>query len=126
MKFLLDTNVFLWYVNGDSQIPYDFIQTIDDDQNEIYLSIASLWEITIKHSKGSLVIHDDLESFLKKNVEAAGINVLPVEIKHLLQLNILPFIHHDPFDRLILSQALSDNINFLFTDQIFEQYLTKG
>ena len=125
MKYLIDTNILLWYINGDEQLPNEFEKIIDNSESEIFISIASLWEITIKVSKGSLVIQDNLDMFFRKNIETAGINILPIELKHLLMLKQLPFIHRDPFDRLIFSQAESENLKFLYTDIIFDNYLSR-
>lgn len=122
MRYLLDTNIFLWYIAGDMKLPDNHLKIIDDLENDIWLSLASLWEITIKVSKGTLDIDDDLENFFKINVLDAEIGVLQIEPSHLVYLHRLPFLHRDPFDRLIFAQSMIEKLAFLYTDKIFDEY----
>jgi PIN domain nuclease of toxin-antitoxin system len=122
MRYLLDTNIFLWYIAGDMKLPDNHLKIIDDLENDIWLSVASLWEITIKVSKGTLDIDDDLENFFKINVLDAEIGVLQIEPSHLVYLHRLPFLHRDPFDRLIFAQSMIEKLAFLYTDKIFDEY----
>jgi PIN domain nuclease of toxin-antitoxin system len=122
MRYLLDTNIFLWYIAGDMKLPDNHLKIIDDLENDIWLSVASLWEITIKVSKGTLDIDDDLENFFKINVLDAEIGVLQIEPSHLVYLHRLPFLHRAPFDRLIFAQSMIEKLAFLYTDKIFDEY----
>lgn len=122
MKILLDTNVLLWFVSDDAILCPEFKEIIEHPENEIFVSIASLWEITIKLNIGKLEMNDDFETFLKVLVQDYGFNILQITGNHLCHYLKLPLIHRDPFDRLIYSQAKAENITFLFTDEIFRQY----
>jgi PIN domain nuclease of toxin-antitoxin system len=122
MKILLDTNVLLWFVSDDAMLSLEFKEIIENNENEIFVSIASLWEITIKLSIGKLEMDESFESFFKVLTQNYGFKVLQITENHLYQYLKLPLIHRDPFDRLIYSQAVAEKIKFLFTDEIFRQY----
>ena len=116
MKYLIDTNIFLWFIFKDRRLP-TYIRTIlEDERSLIILSIASLFEITIKVTKGGLLPNIDLGDFFQSHVVDAGLKILPIQINHLLTLRTLPFHHYDPFDRLIISQSLTEDIELLYTD----------
>lgn len=90
--------------------------------NEIFISIASLWEISIKTSIGKLPMsrnYDEISAVLYDNL----IEILPITFAHTLENNQLPFHHRDPFDRIIISQAIVENIDFISADATFDHYL---
>ncbi len=121
MRLLLDTHTLLWFYGGDESLPADLKEIIGDPANDCYISIASLWEITIKISLGKLEISTpitELFSFLERN----QFWVVPIEFDHLLHLQKLPHHHKDPFDRLIIAQALSENLPIATKDQFFGHY----
>ncbi len=122
MKILPDTNVLLWFVSDDVILSHEYKQLIENPENEIWVSIVSLWEITIKLSIGKLEIDEDFETFFKVVTQEYGFKILRITENHLYRYLKLPLIHRDPFDRLIYSQAKAENITFLFTDEIFRQY----
>lgn len=122
VRYLVDTNILLWYLQNDIRLPKGHYRAIIDPESDVYVSIASLWEITIKCSKGILQLDISLDSLFNTYVEGAGFRILPVEKAHLLVLNGIPFHHRDPFDRLIYAQSLAENMTFLYTDKIFDQY----
>ncbi|NDB34782.1 MAG: type II toxin-antitoxin system VapC family toxin [Flavobacteriia bacterium] len=108
MAFLLDTHAFLWFVTGDEQLPKKVKSKIEEIDNRCFLSIASLWEITIKQQIGKLTLEISLEELFEYTVRNR-FEVMQVTPNHLLALATLPMIHSDPFDRLIVSQALTEN-----------------
>ncbi|WP_020600805.1 type II toxin-antitoxin system VapC family toxin [Spirosoma panaciterrae] len=121
MRLLLDTHTLLWFYGGDESLSDNLRRLISDPNNLCYISVASLWEITIKIGIGKLDIDSpitELFSFLERN----QIWVIPIELGHLLQLQQLPFHHKDPFDRLILAQALSENLPIATRDSVFNKY----
>lgn len=121
MAYLLDTHAFLWFVSGDAQLPEYARSIIKDVQKSCFLSVASLWEITIKHQKGKLELGislTDLFEFVDRN----QIEIITINYEHLLQLSKLPEYHSDPFDRLIISQAISEELVIISRDKLFKQY----
>jgi PIN domain nuclease of toxin-antitoxin system len=107
MRLLLDTHALLWFYGGDESLPVDLRQTISNSDTICYVSVASLWGITIKIGLGKLEIGTSLTEFFDF-LERNQFWVLPVELGHLLQLQQLPTHHRDPFDRLIIAQALAE------------------
>lgn len=124
MAFLLDTHTFLWFAAGDSQLPVSIRDKIKDIQTPCYLSAVSLWEITIKKQIGKLTLLislSDLFNFADNN----AIEILPISYDHLLTLSKLPVHHSDPFDRLIISQAISEDLVLLTRDKTLKKYKAK-
>ena len=117
MDILLDTHVLLWYVAGDARLQPSHRILITDNAHPKFVSIASLWEIAIKTSAGKLAAVGPLD-----NLVPANIGILPVELAHLLRLQTLPYHHRDPFDRLLIAQALAENLAVISTDQHFAAY----
>lgn len=124
MKVLLDTHVFIWFINGDKQLPSTVIEVISNPKNDCFLSIASIWEIAIKMSLGKIELlagFEKISFFLLAN----SIEVLPVTFNHLQTLLTLDYFHRDPFDRIIVSQGISENLTILSKDPVFEDYPIK-
>ena len=119
MNYLLDTCVLLWALEGNSAKLGEFANLIQNEDNHIVVSVVSYWEIVIKQALGKLDIRDDL----LKAINDLGFSWMNIELKHIEQLKTLPFIHHDPFDRLLISQSLSESIRLLTHDQKVTQYL---
>ncbi|WP_017307235.1 type II toxin-antitoxin system VapC family toxin [Spirulina subsalsa] len=122
MKLLLDTHIFIWLIDGNSNLSQTAKQAIEDQKNTLHLSIASLWEITIKTSLGKLELAIPLEQILMNYILPSGIEILPIYLPHLLTLKTLPFHHRDPFDRLLIAQAKSETFALVSEDRIFKQY----
>jgi PIN domain nuclease of toxin-antitoxin system len=122
VKALIDTQIFLWFVSGDKKLSKTAKAAITHPDNEIYLSIVSLWEISIKTALGKLEIKGDYESVIDDVVQN-GIQILPINFAHTVIQNQLPFYHRDPFDRIIVSQAIVEGMSLISKDQIFDQYL---
>lgn len=122
MKVLLDTHTFLWFVLGDAQLSAKAKATIEDLSNEKLLSPASYWEIAIKISLGKYTLSKPYEEFMGKGISENGFVVLPIEPKHTAVVTTLPFHHRDPFDRLIIAQAMVEDAAVVSGDTAFDAY----
>lgn len=124
MAFLLDTHAFLWFVSGDTQLPVSVKEKIKDIHQQCFLSAASLWEITIKKQIGKLVLNISLEE-LFNYADRNQIEIVPITYDHLLTLSKLPSHHNDPFDRLIISQAIAEDLILITRDKGLKKYKVK-
>ncbi len=121
MDLLLDTHALLWFYGGDDLLPKDIGQQIRNPDNRCLVSVASLWEITIKISLGKLIIGTPI-STLFEFLERNQLWVLPIGLPHILRLETLPYHHKDPFDRIIIAQALAEQVPIVTKDLIFSDY----
>ncbi len=124
MAFLLDTHAFLWFVSGDDQLPAKIRSKIEDVNKPCFLSAVSLWEITIKHQLGKLKLNISLEK-LFEYVQRNQIEIIQITPDHLLALSVLPYHHNDPFDRLIISQSIAENLVLVSRDTQLKKYKVK-
>lgn len=123
MKLLLDTHVLLWVLTDSSKLSLPVIRSYQDQGNTIYVSAASFWELGIKISLGKLVFHtDDWAASIKEELERNGIRWLPIEPTHCAQVSTLPFHHRDPFDRLLVAQALCEEMALATADTAMTAY----
>jgi PIN domain nuclease of toxin-antitoxin system len=122
MSFLLDTHVFLWFVFGDRRLENKYRQIIKNRNNEIFISLASFWEIAIKNGQGNLSLKAPFLDFIDANVIQEGIKIFPIDLHHLDQVQRLPLHHRDPFDRLIIAQSIVENIPIITDDPKFKLY----
>lgn len=123
MKFLLDTHTLLWFIDGDTQISPKARKTIEDTKNEIAVSVASLFEISIKLKIGKLLLRKSLAEFID-DVDKALIQVAPIANAHLIAYQNLPDVpdHRDPFDRLIIATAIAEDSIVISADPQFKHY----
>lgn len=119
MKLLLDTHILLWWVAGDRKLPKALREQIASTDNDIFVSAVSFWEIAIKASLGRISI--DLEE-LSSAVKADGFHELPVQIAHTSRLTALPDRHRDPFDRLLMAQAIAESLRLMTRDEFILAY----
>jgi PIN domain nuclease of toxin-antitoxin system len=124
-RLLLDTHVFLWWVDDAPDLSISATRAIADTKNQCYLSITSCWEMAIKSSIGKLRLAKPLERFVSDQLAANGFSLLPIELHHVVKTEKLPYHHRDPFDRLLISQAISENLIIISADSIFSDYGTK-
>jgi len=122
MQLLIDTHVLIWFLEGSNMLPASRRQIIANPANNVFVSIASIWEIAIKISIGKLILASPLADVIKQ-IAAENIEILAISPEHTLQVSILPLHHRDPFDRIIISQAIVENIEFISADAIFDDYL---
>jgi len=121
MDLLLDIHVFMWFMNGSSELSETIRKMIAKIENKCYFSIASLWEIGIKHSIGKLQLEsgfDKIKDFIIEN----EIEILPLNFEHVQELVALPFHHRDPFDRIIIAQGIVDRLTLISKDNHFKKY----
>ena len=121
MKILLDTHTFLWFLGGNTELSKQARTLIENPKHEKYISIASFWEIAIKNSLGKLTL-DVPFSELKTEAIKNSFQLLPITFEGTLQLIILPFQHRDPFDRIIISQAMVNNLTIVSCDNNLSLY----
>jgi PIN domain nuclease of toxin-antitoxin system len=119
---LLDTHTFLWFVLGDPRLTANAKASIEELGNEKLVSPASYWEIAIKISLGKYTLSQPYEEFMERGIIENGFVVLPIELKHTAVLTTLPFHHRDPFDRLIIAQAMVEGIAVVSGDTAFDAY----
>ena len=122
MRYLLDTHALIWFLGGDPQLSAHARQLIEDEENELFISVASLWEIAIKVSLGKLSLGAPFETLFPAQLESNSIAVLSITIDHLHTVRVLPFHHRDPFDRLIIAQAQAEAMPVISTDAVFDSY----
>ncbi len=118
MKLLLDTHVLLWWLNNPSRLDPDAKAAISDGNNQVFVSAASIWEVAIKRSTGRLTIPMPLASTMMK----AGVVELPVRWNHARRVARLPGHHRDPFDRVLVAQALEEHLVIVTRDPLVRQY----
>lgn len=121
MNLLLDTHALLWFVAGDARLSPRARKTIEAPSTANYVSVASWWEIAVKCSLGKLRIDDPLDDFMEHRT-AEGFRLLPLEPQHLHPLVGLPFHHRDSFDRLIICQAMVEDMAICSGDENFKRY----
>ena len=122
MKLLLDTHAFLWFSLNDPKLSSVARATIVDPRNSTSVSVGSLWEIAIKVRLGNLRLLVPFDSIVREAYTTPGLDVLHIQPQHLLRLAQLPFHHRDPFDRLFVSQVLSDSLTLVSADEILDAY----
>ena len=124
MHYLLDTHSFLWFINGDKALSKIARTSIEDNSSVKYISIASFWEISIKLCIGKLKLDFPYDE-LKDQVVENGFEILPITFEHTSKLASLKFIHKDPFDRMIIAQAIIENLSVISKDRNFQHYAIK-
>ncbi|MDE0684528.1 MAG: type II toxin-antitoxin system VapC family toxin [Candidatus Poribacteria bacterium] len=122
MRYLIDTHTLLWFITEDEELSDRARRLILDSSSEIFLSIASLWEIAIKVNIGKLALDKPFNQLFPDELDSHGIEILNITINSLIQLTTLPFHHRDPFDRLIIAQALDERISVISVDSAFDPY----
>ncbi|MBV9788606.1 MAG: type II toxin-antitoxin system VapC family toxin [Chloroflexi bacterium] len=125
MKLLLDTHTFLWFINGNARISSTARDLIQNSANTSYVSIASLWEIAIKMSLGKLTLQQPFATFIPEQIQRNGFIELGITIRHSAYVSCLPFPvadHRDPFDRLLIAQAVVEGMAIVSRDSKFDAY----
>ena len=118
MNYLLDTQIFLWWLAKDKKLKESIKKIIADPQNTIYVSVTNAWEISIKYKIGKL----PLKTTLEKCFEVTKFPIININLQHILQLDKLPLIHKDPFDRLLIAQSMIENLTLITSDPKIWQY----
>lgn len=122
MRLLLDTHSFIWFFEGDARLPQIARNLIEDETNVLFISIASIWEMAIKVSIGKLNLSKPFENVITEHVMMSDIDVLDISVSHTFAVARMPLHHRDPFDRVIISQSLIENLPLISGDSAFDQY----
>ena len=122
MNLLLDTHVFIWWTISPNRLSEKASELIANPQNILFLSLVSIWEMQIKTQLGKLSFDLPLADLITRQQEVNDLYLLPIELTHIYNLASLPNHHRDPFDRLLMAQALIENINLISIDKVFDKY----
>ncbi|MDT3738433.1 MAG: type II toxin-antitoxin system VapC family toxin [Candidatus Kapabacteria bacterium] len=122
--YLLDTSLLINATNNPDKISSSIQLILNDSKNSLYISSISFWEITIKQSIGKLKLNEPIEKIFN-DLNLKGVNIIQIQINHLNVLSKLPHFHKDPFDRLLISQAIAENLTIITSDSKFELYPVK-
>jgi PIN domain nuclease of toxin-antitoxin system len=122
VRLLLDTHAFLWYVLDDQQLTAKARALISDSNNEINVSPASYWEIAIKISVGKYSLSEPLDAFIDREMAANDLQILHIAPQHAAIVSTMPFHHRDPFDRLIVAQAIVEQTPIISGDPVLDAY----
>ncbi len=125
MRLLLDTHTFLWYISGDPRLPAAHRDAIREPANEAFLSVASVWEIVLKHGLGRLPLPTPPQAYIPRQREQHRIESLPLEEAAMAHLAALPKLHRDPFDRILVAQALQHDLTIVTADEKIHSYPAK-
>ncbi len=125
MMLLLDTHTFLWMSLDDPKLVENAKHLLADPDNDLFLSPASYWEIAIKISIGHYALSEPLDAFLNREIERNELSVVPIGVSHANTVAQLPFHHRDPFDRMIIAQALCEELTVVGKDEVFDKYNVK-
>jgi PIN domain nuclease of toxin-antitoxin system len=125
MKLLLDTHVFIWWANEPERLSPKVLSLCEDAENTLLLSVASVWEMQIKTQLGKLKFALPLSNLIRSQQQINNIQILPIELEHVLELQRLPAYHNDPFDRLLMVQAKAEDALLVSKDSAFKKYKTK-
>ena len=125
MRLLLDTHAFLWFIMGSPNLSPSARALIEDGPNGRLLSVASLWEMAIKLSIGKLSLSAPFDVLIPQQLDINGIEVLGIEVGHAAVVSTLPFHHRDPFDRLLIAQAIVERVPIISIDAAFDSYPVK-
>lgn len=125
MKVLLDTHALLWSVTGDKRLGQKARQTFLDPDNRLFFSMAGVWELCIKMSLGKIFLEDGWFDILQRDMNTNAIAWLPIETRHCRKVAVLPFHHRDPFDRMLVAQAIVDDMCLLSRDNRLAEYAVR-
>lgn len=122
MKLLLDTHTLLWFIAGSASLSSPARALIEDVEHEKFVSIVSIWETAIKVSLAKMSLTAPFDILFPHQLEVNGFELLPVKVKHTSVVATLPFHHRDPFDRLLIAQAIEEKMTLLSVDTVFDDY----
>ena len=122
MQALLDTSTFLWFIGGSKKLSVEARKIIENFDNALFMSVASLWEIAIKISIGKLTLSEPFDHLIPQKIKENEIDILQINLTHLSEMMKLPFHHRDPFDRLIIAQGISEKLPVIAGDEEFGNY----
>jgi PIN domain nuclease of toxin-antitoxin system len=122
VKYLIDTHIFIWWACEPERISDKTASLIKSRDNNLYFSTASSWEVQIKASLGKITFKEGWRTLLNREIEKNGFLILPVTLEHTLALEKLPPLHKDPFDRMLIAQAMAEGMTIITEDSFIRQY----
>lgn len=122
MNILLDSHTLIWFSQNSPQLSLQAIKILEDRNNLLFLSLVSVWEIQIKVQLGKLKLDISLSEIVQDQTKINDVQILPLKLSHIWTLDTLPYYHKDPFDRLLISQAITENLIILGVDSVFDSY----
>ena len=122
MRLLLDTHTFLWFVTNDARLSENALDAVAEPTNDILVSPASYWEIAIKVSLGKYPLTVPFDTFFEEGIVGSDMTILPIEIRHAAVLATLPMYHKDPFDRMMIAQAIVEQVPIVSVDTALDDY----
>jgi PIN domain nuclease of toxin-antitoxin system len=122
VRVLIDTHIFIWYIQNSDRLPNSVAALINDGRNDILFSVASIWEMAIKQSTGKLNLGLPYSSFIEEQMRLNNMELLAIRLEHIELVTKLPFHHRDPFDRLLIAQAMVEDIIIVSDDSAFSLY----
>jgi len=122
MHLLLDSHTLIWFFKGDTRLSDRVRILIEDENNQKLISIASVWELSIKQSIGKLTFTQSIKTFIEQQLRMNDFNLLNITLDHIDGMTTLPLHHRDPFDRLLIAQAMVENIPIASADSAFDAY----
>ena len=122
MKLLLDTHTFIWWDRNPEKLTPAVLDGLQSPDNQVFLSLVSIWEIQIKTQLGKLTLRGHLADIMQQQQIENGLRLLPIEVTHILALDHLPQHHRDPLDRLLIAQSLVERATLVSRDPIFQNY----
>jgi PIN domain nuclease of toxin-antitoxin system len=122
VKLLLDTHTFIWWDSDLFQLSNTALDLLINPENTLILSVGSIWEIQIKRQLGKLTLRSSLIEIVAHQQTTNRIIILPISLEHAIALEQLPLIHKDPFDRILISQAIHENAILISADSVFSSY----
>lgn len=122
MNYLIDTHIFIWWACEPERISGKTASLIQNRDNNLYFSTASSWEVQIKASLGKITFKEGWRTLLNREMEKNGFFILPVTLEHTFALEKLPPLHKDPFDRMLMAQAMAEGLTIITEDRFIRQY----
>ncbi len=122
MRALLDSHALIWWLSDDPSLTRNIREIITDTDNTLVVSAASAWELAIKYQMGKLRKVADLVSDFSGRIEREGFQLLPISAEHGIRAGLLPGLHKDPFDRMLIAQSQAENLPIISNDAVFETY----
>jgi len=122
MRLLLDTHIFIWFVLPSSQLSAAALAAIRKADNQIYVSLVSAWEMSIKSGLGKLSLTQPIKAFIEDQCRRNRFEILPITLPHIAAVERLPQHHRDPFDRLLIAQSMTETMPLISADNAFDAY----
>jgi PIN domain nuclease of toxin-antitoxin system len=120
--FLLDSHTLIWFFKGDTRLSDRVRILIEDENNQKLISIVTVWELSIKQSIGKFTFTQPIKTFIEQQLKMNDFNLLSITLGHIDGITTLPLHHRDPFDRLLIAQAMIENIPIASADSAFDAY----